>query len=349
MALKHTLFRMGLAALAGTGAHRVLAPLARGRGAILTLHHVRPWREQAFAPNKTLEITPDYLDRTLQTARSRGFEFVTLDEGLKRLADPRATPFCIVTADDGFRDNIDFALPVFRRHNAPLTLFVTSGFADRTAPLWWTDLEDAIARLDRIEVEWPEGPRTIQTATPAQKTAAFERVYWALRSGPESRLREVIARLARQAGVSSTDTVERLCLDWDGIVAASQDPLVTIGVHTVNHLMLAKHDEATVRYELTQSRAQIEHHTGKPALDLAFPVGDSSSAGPREFALAQALGFRCAVTTRPGMLFPEHTNHPTALPRVSLNGHFQRQADTEVLLSGAPFLLWNQGRRLNVA
>ena len=34
-----------------TRLHRVLAPLTRGQGAILTLHHVRPWRGDAFAPN----------------------------------------------------------------------------------------------------------------------------------------------------------------------------------------------------------------------------------------------------------------------------------------------------------
>ena len=349
MPLKHTLFRLGLVALAGSGMHRVLAPLARGRGAILTLHHVRPWRERAFAPNRTLEITPECLDRSLRIARSRGFEFVTLEEGLDRLGDPRAAPFCVVTADDGFRDNIDFALPVLRRHNAPLTLFVASGFADRSASLWWVDLEDAVARLDEIAFAGPEGPRRFETVTPEQKVAVFEKVYWLLRRGPEERLRAVIAELAKRAGIASADTVETLCLDWDGIVAASRDPLVTIGVHTVNHFMLAKQDEATIRDELTRSRRQIEDRIGKAAPDLAYPVGDNSAAGPREFALARELGYRCALTTRPGMLFAAHLDHLTALPRISLNGHFQRQADVEVLLSGAPFLLWNQGRRLNVA
>jgi peptidoglycan/xylan/chitin deacetylase (PgdA/CDA1 family) len=349
MGLKHSLLRLGLATLAGSGAHRVLAPMARGRGVILTMHHVRPWREQAFSPNRILEITPEFLDCVLQIVRANGFEFVTLGAGVARLADPEAPPFCVITADDGYRDNLDFALPVLRRHDAPLTLFVTTGFADRTAPLWWTDLEDAIAVLDRVEIDRPEGPRVFATVTPAQKQTAFEAIYWALRSGPEAHLRTTIAGLARQAGVVSAATVDRLCLDWEGIAALARDPLVSIGVHTVNHLMLAKHDDATVRYELREARAQIEHHIGKAAPDLAFPVGDPTSAGAREFDLARKLGFRCALTTRPGMLFSEHLGHETALPRVSLNGRFQRQADVEVLLSGAPFWLWNQGRRLNVA
>ena len=55
------------------------------------------------------------------------------------------------------------------------------------------------------------------------------------------------------------------------------------------------------------------------------------------------------MTTRPGMLFPEHFDHLHALPRISLNGLWQDLRYLDVLLSGAPFRLWNRGRRLNVA
>ena len=49
-------------------------------------------------------------------------------------------------------------------------------------------------------------------------------------------------------------------------------------------------------------------------------MGDATSAGPREFRLAQEAGFATAVTTRPGVLFPEHHDCLTALPRITLNG-----------------------------
>jgi hypothetical protein len=49
------------------------------------------------------------------------------------------------------------------------------------------------------------------------------------------------------------------------------------------------------------------------------------------------------------MIFDEHRGHETALPRLSINGGWQDVGYLEVLLSGAPFALWNRGRRLNVA
>jgi peptidoglycan/xylan/chitin deacetylase (PgdA/CDA1 family) len=62
--------------------------------------------------------------------------------------------------------------------------------------------------------------------------------------------------------------------------------------------------------------------------------------------MAGELGFASAVTTRPGMIFAEHAEHKTALPRLSINGNWQSLDFAEVLLSGAPFALWNKGRRL---
>jgi peptidoglycan/xylan/chitin deacetylase (PgdA/CDA1 family) len=65
--------------------------------------------------------------------------------------------------------------------------------------------------------------------------------------------------------------------------------------------------------------------------------------------LAQCLGFKTAVTTRPGVLYPEHREYLTALPRVSLNGQFQALRFIDVFLSGAPFALWNRFKRVDNA
>ena len=82
---------------------------------------------------------------------------------------------------------------------------------------------------------------------------------------------------------------------------------------------------------------------------FAFPVGDATSAGPREFGVAKDLGFLTAVTTRPGVLYGAHVDHLHALPRMSVNGLFQDSRALESLVSGAPTALMNLGRRIDVA
>ena len=95
--------------------------------------------------------------------------------------------------------------------------------------------------------------------------------------------------------------------------------------------------------------ARIEAALQRPVLHLAYPYGDRHAAGPREFALARAAGFKTAVTTRPGMLFPESADYLTALPRVSLNGNFQDARILPVLTSGAATAMWNGFRRVDAA
>ena len=139
-------------------------------------------------------------------------------------------------------------------------------------------------------------------------------------------------------------------MTWDEIAQIGADPLCTIGAHTVNHVMLKKvPDEKTVRTEMAMSRQVLEAALGKRPDHLAYPVGDPTSAGPREFRIAAELGFKTAVTTRPGVLFKAHRDHLMALPRVSVNGEFQRQRYLKVLMSGAATAMWNGFRQVNAA
>lgn len=332
----------GLRALGASGLPRLAAPYARGLGAILMFHHVRPWVERGFAPNRGLEITPGFLDETLVALRENGFDLIPLDAIPERVAAGAGRPFAALTFDDGYRDNLTHALPVLERHGAPFTINVTTGFAEGKARLWWVELEEAVRALDRVDLDGHEWPARNEE----EKRAAFFAIYWDLRAGSEERLLAEIARLAARAGLDGGAITRDLCMDWDEIASLARNPLCAIGAHTLTHPRLARLDEVSARREIAESRATIDARIGTPARHLAYPVGDPTSAGPREFAIAAELGFATAVTTRKGMIFQEHASHLTALPRLSVNGEYQSRAFLDLLLTGAPFLLWNRGRRI---
>jgi peptidoglycan/xylan/chitin deacetylase (PgdA/CDA1 family) len=350
MAFKDKAIRLGFGAFRATGLHRLASPMTRGRGVVLMLHHVRPWRpaNPGFAPNRGLEITPEFLDDALKAARDSGFDFVTMDEALRRIVDGGPS-FAALTFDDGYRDLVAFALPILERWRAPFTAYAATGYVGRTARLWWLELEEAVRRLDRVEVATGDFSMRLPCASDEEKNAAFHHLYWALRAGSEERLLRIIGELAALAEIDGVALVEDLCLNWDELAELARHPLATIGAHTVNHRMLAKWPEDVARTEMAASKAEIESRLGVDVRHFAYPVGDPTSAGPRDFALARELGFSSAVTTRPGMIFDDHKGHETALPRLSVNGGWQDVGYLEVLLSGAPFALWNRGRRLNVA
>jgi peptidoglycan/xylan/chitin deacetylase (PgdA/CDA1 family) len=350
MSARHSVFAAALDAIGKTGLDSLLAPLTRGVGVILTLHQVRSSPRRGFEPNRILEITPEFLEAALLSLKSLGYELVTLTEAVARLRTGRGrVPFAALTFDDGYRDTLEEALPVLERHGAPMTLFVTPGFAERSARLWWVELEEALRRLDKIAVMHGDFQFAAPASNEAEKIQAFEDLYWRLREGSEERLLAIVSRLSAEAVIDATSLVERLCLDWDGLAQMARHPLVAIGAHSLTHPMLAKWDEARVRQEMAGSREAIRRRLGVTPAHFSYPVGDRHSAGAREFALAAELGFEGAVTTRPGVLFSAHARHLQALPRISVNGLFQDARRFETLVSGVPTLIWNRGRRCDAA
>ena len=349
--MRRAVIRLGLEALYFGGARRLLGGPWAGVGAILTLHRVRPARDAPFQPNRFLEVTPQFLDGAICALRREGFEFISIDEMHQRLraADFKHRFVCL-TFDDGYRDNLDWAYPILKRHQAPFAIYVSTSFPDRRGDLWWFTLEAVIAASDQIEVALDGGVRRFACRTTAQKYATVDAIHRELRALPsEERARAAIAHLAARVGVDPAAHCATLCMNWQELAELAADPVVTIGAHTVNHPRLRKTSEPAARREMAESAARIEAMLGIHPAHFSYPFGDPMSAGPREFALARQLGFKTAVTTRPGVLFPEHREHLMALPRISLNGDFQRLRYLQVLTSGAATALWNRFRRIDVA
>jgi peptidoglycan/xylan/chitin deacetylase (PgdA/CDA1 family) len=349
--LKQTIIRGGLEGLYFTGAHMALKPFVGGVGVILTLHHVRPPRPDRFQPNRILEVTPRFLTRVVRLLRRSGMDLVSLDEMHRRMSEGDfSRRFVCLTFDDGYRDTLGFAYPILKEAGVPFAVYVATSFADRLGELWWLALEAVIARNNRIGVEIDGRNRTFDCTSVAEKRALFDALYWWLRSRPtETEMRDIIRNLAACYQVDIVAFCRELCMSWEELGELASDPLVTIGAHTVNHPMLAKLPPETVRSEMDLSRSVIEAALTVRPQHLSYPIGDPTSAGRREFAIAAKLGFKTAVTTRPGVLFPEHGESLTALPRISLNGEYQRLRYVRVLLSGSATAMWNGFRRPEAA
>jgi peptidoglycan/xylan/chitin deacetylase (PgdA/CDA1 family) len=349
--LRNNVIRAGLGALYFTGAHHLLRPIFAGVGAIFTLHHVRPRRDAAFQPNHHLEVAPEFLRAMLTHLRARGIDIITIDQVHQRLVERNfSRHFACFTLDDGYRDNRDFALPVMREFDAPCTVYVASDFAQGTGRLWWIALEMVIAKATSIEVAIGGAATRLDTGTAAAKRAAFDRLHDWLRGLPgEHDVQREIGALCARHGVDEAAICRELCMSWEELKPFADDPLVTIGAHTITHCNLARQSEGIAAHEMAISRARIESVLQRPVLHFAYPYGDKIAAGRREFALARAAGYKTAVTTRPGMIFPENAGHLTALPRVSLNGNFQDRRILPVLTSGAATAMWNGFRRVDAA
>jgi peptidoglycan/xylan/chitin deacetylase (PgdA/CDA1 family) len=350
--MNKAIIRTGLETLYFTGMHHFMRPLVGGVGSILTMHHVRPKRPDAFQPNRLLEITPKFFEKLLRRLKRARIDVISLDEMHQRfITGDFKRRFVCITFDDGYKDVMEHAYPLLRKYELPFAMYIPTSFPDRLGEIWWIALEAVIAQNSRVGALINGEERFFDCGTVREKRELYDAMYGYIRSmKTEDELRKFVRDLCATYRVDIAAFCRDLCMDWQELADMAADPLVTIGAHTVNHVMLKKIvSDDTVRAEMEMSRSVLEAALGKRPEHLAYPVGDPTSAGPREFRIAAELGFKTATTTRPGVLFKVHRDHLTALPRISVNGEFQRQRYVKVLMSGAGTAILNRFRRVNAA
>lgn len=336
--LKRALIGGGLEVSALLGALGLM-PGARGRGAIFTLHHVRPPRPGAFQPNALLEVTPAFLEVAIGALRDAGYDLVPLDAVPERLAAPAARPFACFTLDDGYRDNAVHAAPVFTRNGVPFTIFLTSGFVDASRSMWWETLEALLRREDRLAYDFGRGTETIATATPRQKQAAFDRIAAVINTGDELEAVATLDRIAAAAGVDPLQITAEETMRADELRALLSNPLAAYGAHTVTHRGLARLPPADAEAEIAGSMETVASLTGRVPATFAYPYGDARSVAPHVRGILRTLGLAIGVTTRPGTLRAGMAADLAAVPRISLNGLYQKARYVRALASGIPFRL----------
>ncbi|MEO0497000.1 MAG: polysaccharide deacetylase family protein [Pseudomonadota bacterium] len=339
-------------ALQLSGFNAVVQSLSGMRGAILMLHRVQPNKASSFNPNGMLGVEPEFLDQVCKWLAASRYDVVSMDEAVLRLAGPAhwPNPFIVLTFDDGYLDNLTHALPILEKHDLPLTLYPATGLIEGTATMWWAGLEWVLDATDQLTCDFGSGEETFSVATSHEKCALFQRMMVHCTQVLDERTQRIfVGDLCQRYGIDlkARTTAEMMTMEQLRSFAAHR--LVTIGGHTVNHFALGRLDADHALREISASADVLTAVTGKRPRHFAYPYGNPVAAGQREFKVLKELGFESAVTTRRGAVYSGHGDHLTALPRISLNGHYQSMAFTRAWVTGVPALLDNRLSRINVA
>ncbi len=110
-----------------------------------------------------------------------------------------------------------------------------------------------------------------------------------------------------------------------------------LGAHTMTHVNMRKIDAERLAYEIAESKRRVEEYAGHTPRSFSYPYGWTKAVGEREAKAVSDAGFSAAVTTQAGVLGLGSLEKPTLLPRVSLNGRFQKKHFVKALISGLPF------------
>lgn len=307
--------------LAKLGTYRFTTRIFGGLGCIFMFHRVVAACDRPRVPSvAALEVTPDWLENSIDFVRSKGFDVVSLDYLVAMLRGEAAPHrFAVFTFDDGYGDNYSLAYPVFRKQQAPFTVYVSTSFPERRFVPWWFLLEDLILSKTRLEVTVNGHAFSFDCSTGSGREAAFYQLRTEILEGCRVDYLETLRQVFEPHAIAISK-YSGLGMSWEQVQELSRDPLVTIGSHGVEHLPLAKLPAPELAEEVLQSRLTLEWRTGKKISHFSFPFGGRGEAGPREFEAVKEAGYTTAVTTRAANIFAEHSSHLHSLPRGSISG-----------------------------
>ena len=336
-----------------TGLSNLFRKQFQGMGSILCFHHVCPGGglDKGFAPNGKIECTPEFLSEIIHLVRKRGFETLSLANAVERIRNPQPNqkPFAVFTLDDGYKDNAIYGQPIFDQLNCPYTVFVAPKIVDGSCELWWRAVEKIIADNTQFKGTVGGFEYNFDIRSEAQKKHAWSVLFLKLSALPQYEQRKTVHDLATKYNFDLIGYCKSVAMTWDEIRRLNEDALCTIGAHTMNHYAVAKLSAADCLFELEESRRVIERELGEKIHFFAYPYGDKPTAGPRDFKIANDLGFTASLTTRKGVVFSGHSKHLQALPRIMVSGRYQKIRYIDALISGAPTALLNRFSKINVS
>lgn len=291
----------------------------------MTFHRAAPSAVWESLPNRDFYLDLDFLDRFLSHLKQIQWDVVTVEEALRRSVSGDTRRYVNFSVDDCYRDTFELVVPLFRSHNVPVTLFVTTGIPDGTLPLWAAGLEDALLHRDRLILQ----DRTIELTDYDSRRSAYQQIAaeW---DGPQAGDR--YAAFCDSNGIDLDALHWKHAISWEMLESMRDDPLVEIGAHTISHARIASLPPSEALCELQGSRERLCERLGAPVRHFAFPYGRAGDCGERDFALARQAGFASAATTRKGLVRPGQDAF--GLPRNTINGAHRSLGMMQLHLSG---------------
>jgi len=303
-------------------AHRIVGP----RGCLLTFHRAAPPDVWEKLPNRDFYLDIEFLDRFLAHLVAQNWDVVTIGEALRRSGSADdASRYVNFSIDDCYRDTFELIAPVFRRHDVPLTLFVTTGIPDGTASIWSIGLEYTLLERDEVRLDG----EVIRLPTPEERRAAYQRIESAW-DGP--RAPQYYAAFCAENGVDMEAMHWTHAITWEMLETLARHPLIEIGAHTMTHPRISSLAPDEALAELEGARVRLNQRLGLNVQHHAFPYGRSGDCGPRDFALARQAGFLSAATTRKGLVRGGQDRF--SLPRNTINGSHRSVGAMEMHLLG---------------
>ncbi len=255
----------------------------------------------------------------------------TIVDAIGRGESPPAGTVAI-TLDDGYADNYHQAFPVLQALRLPATVYVVTETLDNASSLWMSELRATLmaSRAPRLRVEIGGGYE-FGLAEEDERQQSIKDLTNVLVPVDAALRRRILATIRHELAVNGGVDLAQAMLTSEQ-VRAMHEAGITIGAHTQTHSNMTLVSAEQAAAEIAGSRERLEAIVGVAVRDFAYPNtgGRYPHCNGSVAAIIRQLGFRSAVTSRPGII--QVSSDPFLLPRIGIAPRLYREAALAVTL-----------------
>ena len=210
----------------------------------------------------------------------------------------KSSRFAMITFDDGYVDNYEFAYPVLRTNDATGVFFVATGFIDEPRLAWWDEIAWMIRSSKRDTLRLAENwLDELLKLDRSDRRQVINQMLRACHRLDGCRTKQFLDGIAEETGSGRApkEAANEQWMTWDMIREMSAGGM-DFGAHTVTHPILAKLTAEEQGMEVCESRLRIERQLDRPITSLSYPVGKRESFNDETRAALSKHGFDCAFS-----------------------------------------------------
>lgn len=273
-------------------------------------HRVSPERDILWDP-----MSVELFEKCIKYI-SEKYSIITVEDFLSNKLNHSDKKYATISFDDGYKDNIIFALPILSKYNVKASFYVVTDCIENNTPTWTHILEYLFQNSSKSEISidfdfLPNNLRIKELQTFKEKIVYVKQLKPFLKKVSHEQRNLVLNRV-----IDSFDDVKLplLMMSWDDLkhlMGLGHN----IGSHTVSHYMLGTMtNEQDVRNELQNSFNKIVEKLGVAPLTISYPVG---SYNVTTIKLSKETGYKIGLAVKQELYNP-NADSIFEIPRIEL-------------------------------
>ena len=286
--------------------------MKKNKVSILLFHRVHPVRDVMWDP-----IDPARFEFILRFLK-KNYTVLPLLEILDSTPAYTKKPLAAVTFDDGYRDFIDYSVPIMDQLKIPSSMYVVTDCISNDKPTWTFEMDYLFFNTHKLQIDWsfnigflPRRFRKNKFANKKELIAFCLEFKQYIKIIADENRKILIQDLFR----SFNDvTVPRgLMMNWNEVNQIINAG-IEVGSHTVTHPPLATISKPDLERELQLSKSEHFKYTGRDPRVIAYPVGSCNEHVKKSAALA-GYNYGLALNNK---IYDPGTADKFEIPRIEL-------------------------------